>query len=212
MNRIFSRPVGVPAILLLLSGLTIAVAAVEAIQALTGSLPPESLRFADTPLSFVSHTVTGVVFGILGPIQFGRVLARKYGRIHRIMGRVFVAAGAFLSISSLSLMWHFPDGDSALINTARLVFGIALGVTLTLSMLRVRARNIPRHRDWMIRAYAIGMGATIVSIVFIPIFVITGEPPTGITADIAFIGAWAACVVFAEAVIYRINAPQRNIA
>lgn len=79
-------------------------------------------------------------------------------------------------------------------------------------MLRVRARNIPRHRDWMIRAYAIGMGATIVSIVFIPIFVITGEPPTGITADIAFIGAWAACVVFAEAVIYRINAPQRNIA
>lgn len=205
MKRFFGRPVGIPVILYALSGLTIAFAAVEAVQILLGSLPEDSIRLAAAPYSLFAHTVAGATFGLIGPLQFGRVLARKFGQLHRIMGRIFVVAGAFLSLSSLSLFWQFPDGATAFVSSARLVFGIALGVALIKAMAAIRARDIPRHRDWMIRAYAVGMGAAMVSIVFIPIYIITGTPPMGITSDIAFVGSWLACIGFAEWVVYRLH-------
>lgn len=207
MKRIFLRPVVVPIILFVLSGMTILFAMVQAVQIPLGALPTESNRIASAPIAHFAHVAGGVLFGVLGPIQFGRVLAHRYGRLHRLMGRVFIVAGAMLSLSSLSLLWSFPDGAPALVSVGRLVFGIALGVALIIAMLAIRARNIPRHRDWMIRAYAIGMGATLVSIVFLPIFLITGQPPTGLTSDVIFIGSWAACVVFAEILIHRLK-PQ----
>ncbi|MFT5630993.1 MAG: putative membrane protein [Gammaproteobacteria bacterium] len=205
MKRFFGRPVGIPALLFVLSGLTIAFAAVEAVQILLGSLPEETMRLAAAPYSLFAHTVAGATYGVIGPLQFGRVLARKFGRLHRIMGRIFVGAGVFLSLSSLSLLWQFPDGATAFVSSARLVFGIALGVALIKAMVAIRARDIARHRDWMIRAYAVGMGAAMVSIVFIPIYIITGKPPMGITSDIAFVGSWLACIGFAEWVIYRLH-------
>ncbi len=71
-------------------------------------------------------------------------------------------------------------------------------------MQAVFKRDFTGHRNWMIRAYAIGIGATAVTMVFFPIYLVTGEPPTGIAADIAFLGAWTACVVFAEVLVRRI--------
>lgn len=60
------------------------------------------------------------------------------------------------------------------------------------------------HRNWMIRAYAIGMGATAVSMLFFPVYVITGTPPGGALADALFMGSWVACIAFAEALVRRV--------
>ncbi|UJW84856.1 DUF2306 domain-containing protein [Devosia sp. SL43] len=204
MNRWFTKPVVVPAALFVGTLLTIVLASVQAVQIPLGALPEDSQRLTAAPVWHFMHVLGGATFGILGPIQFGRVLARKYGFWHRVMGRVFVAAGAIISLSSLSLLWHFPDAYSVAMNSGRLLFGIALGVALAIAMQAIYKRDFTRHRNWMIRAYAIGIGATAVSMVFFPIYVITGEPPTGLAADIAFLGSWAACVVFAEVLVRRI--------
>ncbi len=204
MTRRFARPVAVPSALFLGTFLSILLALVQAVQIPLGALPPDSQRLSVVPAWHFLHVLGGAAFGILGPIQFGRVLARRYGRLHRAMGRVFVAAGAMISISSLSLLWHFPDTYSVAISGGRLVFGIALGVALAIAMQAIRMRDFTRHRNWMIRAYALGMGATAVTMVFFPIYAITGQPPTGLAADIAFMGSWTACVVFAEVLVRRI--------
>ena len=109
-----------------------------------------------------------------------------------------------ISVSSLGLLWHFPDTYSVAISGGRLVFGVGLGVALFMAMQGIYTRDIARHRNWMIRAYAIGIGATAVTMVFFPIYLITGEPPKGLVADIAFLGAWTGCVVFAEVMVRRI--------
>lgn len=204
MTRWFTKPVAVPAALFLGTLLTIVLALVQVVQIPLGALPEDSLRLSAVPVWHFMHVLGGATFGILGPIQFGRVLMRKYGLLHRVMGRVFVAAGAMISLSSLSLLWHFPDTYSVAVNSGRLLFGIALGVALAIAMQAIRKRDFTRHRNWMIRAYAIGMGATAVTMVFFPIYAITGEAPTGLVADIVFLGSWAACVVFAEGLVRRI--------
>lgn len=203
MTRWFTRPFVVPAALYFGTLLTIVLALVQAVQIPLGALPEDSLRLTAAPVWHFMHVLGGATFGILGPIQFGRVLMRKYGRLHRVMGRVFVAAGAMISLSSLSLLWHFPDAYSVAVNSGRLLFGIALGAALVMAMLAIRKRDFARHRNWMIRAYAIGMGATAVTMVFFPIYAITGEAPTGLVSDIIFLGSWTACIAFTEALVRR---------
>jgi hypothetical protein len=108
-----------------------------------------------------------------------------------------------ISLSSLGLLWHFPNTYSVAVSSGRLLFGIALGVALAIAIQAIRKRNFTRRRNWMVRAYAIGIGATAVTMVFFPIYVITGEPPRGLAADIVFLGSWTACIVFAEALVRR---------
>jgi len=204
MTRRLTSPIVVTAALYFGTLLTILLALMQVVQIPLGALPEDSQRLSAIPVWHFLHVLGGATFGILGPIQFGRVLARKYGRLHRAMGRVFVAAGAMISVSSLSLLWHFPDTHSMAISGGRLVFGIALGLALAIAMQAIRERDSTRHRNWMIRAYAIGMGATAVTMVFFPIYAITGQPPMGLAADIAFMGSWTACVVFAEVLVRRI--------
>lgn len=204
MTRWFTKPVVVPAALYFGTLLTIVLALVQVVQIPLGALPEDSLRLSAAPVWHFMHVLGGATFGILGPIQFSRVLMRKYGLLHRVMGRVFVAAGAMISLSALSLLWHFPDTYSVAMNSGRLLFGIALGVALAIAMQAIYKRDLTRHRNWMIRAYAIGMGATAVTMVFFPIYAITGEAPTGLVADVVFLGSWTACVVFAEGLVRRI--------
>ena len=68
------------------------------------------MRLAAAPYSLFAHTVAGATFGLIGPLQFGRVLARRFGQLHRIMGRIFVGAGAFLSLSCSVYFGSFPTG------------------------------------------------------------------------------------------------------
>lgn len=204
MARCFTKPFVVLAALFFVTLLGTILALVQVVQIPLGALPEDSQRLTATPVWHFMHVLGGATFGILGPIQFGRVLMRKYAVLHRVIGRVFVAAGAMISLSSLGLLWHFPGAYSAAVSSGRLLFGIALGAALAIGMHAIRKRDFTRHRNWMIRAYAIGIGATAVSMVFFPIYVITGQPPMGLAADIVFLGSWIACIVFAEVLVRRI--------
>jgi uncharacterized membrane protein len=204
MTRRLASPAVVTTALYFGTLLTILLALVQVVQIPLGALPEDSQRLGAAPVWHFMHVLGGATFGILGPIQFGRALMPRYGLLHRIVGRVFVAAGAMISLSSLGLLWRFPDTYSVAISSGRLLFGIGLGVALAIAMQAIYKRDFTRHRNWMIRAYAIGIGATAVTMVFFPIYLITGEPPKGLAADIAFLGAWTACVVFAEGLVRRI--------
>ncbi|MBA2237759.1 MAG: DUF2306 domain-containing protein [Lysobacter sp.] len=205
MTRWLTKPVVVPAALIFVTLFTIVSALVQVVQIPLGALPEDARRLSAAPVWHFMHVLGGATFGILGPIQFARVLMRKYGLLHRAMGRVFVAAGAMMSLSSLGLLSHFPGAYSVAISGGRLLFGIALGVALAIAMQAIRKRDFTRHRNWMIRAYAMGMGAAAVSMVVILIYAITGEPlRMGLAFDLVFLGAWMACVVFAEGLVRRI--------
>lgn len=204
MTRRFNRPVSVLVLLYFATLLGTVLGLVQVVQIPLGALPEDSQRLNATPVWHFIHVLGGSAFGLLGPIQFSRVLMGKYGLVHRVIGRVFVVSGAVISLSSLGLLWHFPDTYSVAVNYGRLLFGIALGVALIMAMLAIRRRDFARHRNWMIRAYAAGIGTTIVSMVFFPIYAITGEPPKGLVADILFLGSWLGCVIFAEGLVRRL--------
>lgn len=205
MTRHFAGPVALCLGLFFLTGIPIAVALAGLVQLPTGTLPPGSQRFAAVPVAFLGHAAAGVVFGVIGPLQFVGVLRRRFGRLHRLAGRVFALAGALLALSGLRLLAEFPGTSTPIIDLARIAASVALLAALWTGIAAARARNLPRHRAWMVRAYAIGMGSGTVAFLLGPVYLITGEAPRGFLADAVFALSWAVNIALAEAVLRRIR-------
>jgi uncharacterized membrane protein len=203
MFRLFQRPI--PLVLFLAFGTAIPVlnALVQAVQIPSGTYPDDSARLAIAPIAWFAHVLAGVAFGITGPVQFVRALRNRFGALHRVSGRIFVVSGAVLGLSGLSLLAQVTSVRTPVADIARGVFGLALLIALALAMAAIRDREVLRHRAWMIRAYAIGMGLAAVALVFFPIYLITGQPPMGLASDVLFVGSWALTIALGEMVIRR---------
>jgi uncharacterized membrane protein len=198
------RPMTLGMALGLCSFIPVLMAAARVVQIPLGGLPADTLRLASTPVAFFLHALSGVLFGVLGPLQFVRTLRSRFGAVHRVAGRVFVLAAVVLALSGLSLLLQVESMTTSLLDAARGVFGLALLGAIMLGLAAARRRDFGGHRAWMIRAYAIGMGTGPVALVLFPIYLITGEPIAGLAADIAVVGVWLLTILVAEGILRRL--------
>lgn len=205
MIRFFARPAPLVLALAVLTAIPVLNAVVEVIQIPTGTYSDDSARLAVAPVAWFAHVLAGAAFGITGPMQFVRALRHRFGRFHRVTGRVFVLAGASLGLSGLSLLMQVPSVTTPVADIARGVFGLALLAALALAMAAIRDGDVLRHRAWMIRSYAVGMGLGVVGLVFFPIYLVTGQPPMGLGADLLFVASWVLSIVAGEVVVRRLS-------
>ena len=208
MIRTFARPVPLLLALAFCTFIPVMLAAVSVVQIPLGALPEDSLRLAAVPVSFFLHSLAGVLFGLIGPLQFVRALRLRFGTLHRMAGRVFVLAGAGLALSGLALLLQVQSITTGLLDGARGLFGLALIAALVQGVAAARAHEMLRHRTWMIRAYAIGMGQGTVALVMFPIYLITGEPPRGLASDTVVVGMWLINIALGEWVIRKLAFPR----
>ena len=59
----------------------------------------------------------------------------------------------------MAVYYDLPAHDNALLEAFRLIFGTLMIVSLVLGVTSILRRDVARHRLWMMRAYAIGLGA-----------------------------------------------------
>lgn len=129
-------------------------------------------------LTFV-HIIPGMLFMVLGPLQFVRGLRTKYPQIHRYSGYVFLTASAIVGLSGLRMAMGKTIGgldEKAAIILFGSFFLFALGKALS----HVLRREFSLHREWMLRGYAVGLAvATIRPIMgtFFALTVMHGQTP-----------------------------------
>lgn len=203
MFRFFQRPIPFLLLLFFLTAIPVLNSLVLVFQVPTGNLPEDSAHLAVAPYSMFAHVLAGVLFGVAGPVQFVRALRNRFGRLHRMLGWVFLLSGAVIGLSGLSILVQVTSQRTPMVDIARGVFGVALLFALALAIAAIRKRDIVRHRAWVIRAYAVGMGLGTAALAFIPLYIITGEPPVGLLSDILFVCAWLLSIALGEIVIRR---------
>jgi uncharacterized membrane protein len=122
--------------------------------------------FARHPILTLVHIVPGMLFMILGPLQFSsRIRARHLGW-HRRSGCVFVICGLVIGISALVMSFGMPAIGGVNQAAATTLFGSFFLFALCKAFWHIRRREIALHREWMIRAFSIGLAvATIRPIV-----------------------------------------------
>ena len=119
--------------------------------------PEQSETYQSHQTSLLLHVVSGMTAIILGPFQFIQGLRTRFLTLHKVTGRVYVVAcvtgaGAGMVMATRAF-GGFPSSAG---------FGMLAALWLTtvvLAVTRVRQGNIERHREWMIRSYALTLAA-----------------------------------------------------
>jgi uncharacterized membrane protein YozB (DUF420 family) len=115
--------------------------------------------FVNNPWLTLVHILPGLLFVGLGLTQFVKRIRQKKPAFHRGAGRVVLASG--LIIGFTGVVMGFKMSISGVTETAATtLFGILFLFSLVKGFLHIRKRNISSHREWMIRAFAIGLAVT----------------------------------------------------
>jgi uncharacterized membrane protein len=130
--------------------------------------------FAEHPLVIRSHVVLGGLYLAVALPQFVSTIRVRRPRLHRAMGRAGVAAGVVAGFTALLTTALFPyHGPIAffLVGPWACWFVASLARGLWLA----RRRRFAAHREWMIRAFAIGTGIATMRLLFVPAMLLLGE-------------------------------------
>lgn len=121
-----------------------------------GAVPESALPLASS-VAIVAHIVATSVYCLLGAFQFSPALRVRRGW-HRTAGRVLIPAGFVAGLSAVWLAVFFggPSDERALA-MVRLVFAVAMTLSLVLGALAIKRRDFNAHGAWMTRAFAIAV-------------------------------------------------------
>jgi hypothetical protein len=202
-----------PALLILLSLVPAVAGTARLAQLVGGAETAENARFFAQPIPVVLHILVVIPYSILGALQFSPGFRRHRRSWHRGAGRVL---GAFGLVAALTGLWmaHFypwPAGDGQLVYMERLVFGSAMVMSIVLALLAIRRRDFKSHGAWMIRGYAIGLGAGTQVLTHLPWFVLVSARPGELPRGLMMGAGWVINVVVAEWIIRagRARRPSR---
>jgi uncharacterized membrane protein len=150
--------------------------------------------FARYPVLTLFHILPGLLFMILGPLQFNATLRARYLRWHRWSGRVYLVCSLIIGVSALVMSLAMPSIGGVTQATATTLFALLFLFALSKAYWHVLRREIARHREWMIRGFAIGLAVATIRPI-IGLFFATSRL-SGLTPDSFFgIAFWIGFVV-----------------
>ena len=173
--------------------------------------------FAHYPVLTLVHIIPGLLFMVLGPLQFSATLRARHQQWHRWSGRVYLVCSTIIGVSALVMSVGMPAIGGTIQAAATTLFAVLFLVALARAYYAIRHRKIAQHREWMIRAFAIGLAVATIRPI-IGLFFATSRV-SGLTPDVFFgVAFWLGFVLHALAAEIwirrtrpvRLAAPARN--
>ena len=144
------------------------------------------------------HIVGGTVALLIGPLQFSAAVRRRNLTLHRWSGRVYLAS---VGVSVAASIWILLLPHSS--------FGFRIGIgglalawiaTTGVAYAAVRARQIPLHKEWMIRSYVVTFGFVFFRLLLEPLFSLEIATRGEIVAAVSWM-CWALPLLVTEVVL-----------
>jgi uncharacterized membrane protein len=202
----------VPAGLLLLSFIPVAAGAFRLTQLAGGAqITPANARFFASPVPVVLHIVSVTVFSLLGAFQFAAAFRRRRPAWHRAAGRILIPSGLVAALSGLwmSRFYPWPDGDGQILYGLRLLFGSGMLLSILLGVAAIWRRDFVQHGHWMMRGYAIGLGAGTQVLTQLPWMLLFGKPDE-LNRALLMGAGWVLNLGVAEWIIRRRPSPRAH--
>src|SRR5580658_1286834 len=97
----------------------------------------------------IPHTLCGVIALLAGPMQFSARLRQRHLKFHRVLGRSYVISVFVGALTAIALSAGRPGMPGTCVQAAAWI------VCTTAAFITARNRQIARHRQWMVRSYAV---------------------------------------------------------
>lgn len=196
----------IPTLLIVLSLVPVLAGAARLSELASGAkVTPDNARFFTSPLPVVIHIVSVTLYSLLGVLQFAPGFRRRNSRWHRFVGKwILVPCGLAAALSGLWMtqFYPLPKGDGELLHVFRLIFGSAMLLSIALGVVSIWRRDYVTHGDWMMRGYAIGLGAGTQIFTHVPWLLFFGIPDE-LTRALLMAAGWVINIAVVEWIIRR---------
>lgn len=159
-------------------------------------------------LAFFVHVFTSMFALFAGFTQFSRNILRRARGLHRWMGRAYVLNVVLITGPASLIMSFYANGGFP----SRLAFGLLaiawIGSTW-LAYQTIRCGDVARHREWMIRSYALTLSAITLRVWKYLIVAALAPPPMDVYRLVAWLG-WMPNLLVAEWIIRASRTPRRR--
>ena len=175
------------------------------------AIVPENPRALADPLPIVLHALSSFLFCTLGALQFLSSVRRHYPAMHRAVGRLIATAGCVSALTGLWMTHFFAISDELqglLLYWARTALSLWMVGLIAWAIIAIRSRNVLGHSAAMLRAYAIGQGASTQTVLGVGWMVAFGTEPLGPLRDGMMVLAWGLNLLIAELLISKMFAPR----
>ena len=104
------------------------------------------------------HGIAGALVLLIAPLQFSGRLRRRFPRLHRLGGRLYVAGVVILAPLGAYIQ-YFQErlGAPRSFTVLGVVDAALLLATTLIGFVFAYKRKIAQHRQWMIRSYAVAL-------------------------------------------------------
>lgn len=104
------------------------------------------------------HAVAGTLMLLMAPLQFSERLRRRFTRLHRVGGRLYVLS-AFIVGPTGAYIQYFQEriGAPRSFTILAVVDAVLLMGTTLMAFVFAYRRKIAQHRQWMMRSYAVAL-------------------------------------------------------
>jgi uncharacterized membrane protein len=104
------------------------------------------------------HGVAGACALLLGPMQFSYRLRSRFRKLHRVLGRMYVA-GVFIAAPLGVYIQYFEErlGETRSFTVAAIVDAVLLMGTTAVAVAFILKGNVRQHRQWMTRSFAVAL-------------------------------------------------------
>lgn len=191
-----------------LAGVLLALGIVPAIAGLVrlaglmaGQASDDDARFFEQPLPITIHILAVIPYALLGALQFAPTLRRRGW--HRTAGMALVPLGLTAALTGLWMaqFYPWPAGDGEAVYLMRLLVGLAMTGFIARGVASLWHHDYRAHGAWMLRGYALGMGAGTQVLTHLPWFVFVGGRPDEGSRAVMMGVAWIINIAVAEYVI-----------
>ncbi len=116
-----------------------------------------NIRYLNIPVLMGMHIIAGMIYIVLGVIQFIAWIRRKHIQFHKALGWTLAVCGIVSGIFGIISSALMPSVIMGSGQFSIYVFGTLFVVFIAMGVYRIKTGNIVEHRKWMIRAYAVGL-------------------------------------------------------
>jgi cytochrome bd-type quinol oxidase subunit 2 len=169
-------------------------------------------RFLQMPLPVLLHIVGALVYAMVGAFQFLPRLRRNRNGWHRFAGRyLLLPAGFIVALTGLwmTAFYDTPAIDDRAVAVSRYLVGGFMLACLVLGIAAIRRHDYAAHGAWMIRAYALALGAGTQVLTAGPPLLLFGEP-SELARLLQMDAGWLINLLVAEWIIARRRAASRR--
>ena len=104
------------------------------------------------------HGIAGACALLLGPMQFSDRLRNRFRKLHRVIGRIYVA-GVFVAAPLGFYIQYFDErtGDPRSFSIAAAVDAALWMMTTGIASVFIFKGQVQEHRQWMTRSFAVAL-------------------------------------------------------